>query len=254
MKKILIIYFSGVCNTKYVAECMYQRIKTQCIVDIKSIEEMAISFDFSQYNKIVLGTSTIHSEPAKPMKDFLKAINKLKKPIPAFIYATYGLYPENVLRVFADLCIAKNIVPISYSGYKCSAIDGILFFPTINFLGRNEKCINKKIEKDITEFINEEKINFKKPKYKWYGLLNYPNKWLGQHFHFKIFLHKKHCIKCNKCVINCPVGAIKIDDLGYPVIDRQKCINCYRCIHNCSHIALSLFRKKRHKKTMKHKE
>lgn len=254
MKKLLILYFSGVGNTKYVAEYMYLSIKKQCVVDIRSIEEIDISFDFSQYNKIVLGTSTIHSEPAKPMKDFLKAIDSLKTPIPAFIFATYGLYPENVLRVFAELCIAKNIVPVSYSGYRCSATDGILLVPTINFFTKDEKYINKKIEKDINEFINEDKMNFNKPKYKWYGLLNYPNKWIGQHFHFKIFLHKKHCARCNKCVANCPVGAIKRDYLGYPVIDRQKCINCYRCIHNCSDMALSLLKKKRHKKTMKHKE
>ncbi len=65
-------------------------------------------------------------------------------------------------------------------------------------------------------------MNFNKPKYKLYGFINYPNKWIGQH-------------------------------LGYPVIDRQKCINCYRCIHHCSDMALSLFKKKRHKKTIKHK-
>ncbi len=254
MKKILILYFSGVGNTKYVAECMYQSIKKQCAVDIKSIEEISISFDFSQYDKIILGTSTIHSEPAKPMKDFLKAINRLEKPIPAFIYATYGLYPENVLRVFADLCIVKNIIPVCYSGYRCRATDGVLLVPSIKFLARNEKNINKKIEKDVNKFIIEDKVDFNKPKYKWYGLLNYPNKWIGQHFHFEIFLHKKHCVKCNKCVVNCPVGAIERDDLGYPVINRQKCINCYRCIHNCPRMALSLFRKKRHKKTIKHEK
>lgn len=249
MKKILILYFSGVGNTKYVAECMYLRVKKQCIVDIKSIEEIAINFDISQYDKIVLGTSTIHSEPAKPMKEFLKDINRLEKPIPAFIYATYGLFPENVLRVLADLCIAKNIVPVSYSAYRCSATDGMLLVPSIKFFAKNEKYINKKIEKDINEFINEDKENYDKPKYKWYGILNYPNKWMGQHFHFQIFLHKKHCIRCNKCVVKCPMGAMKKDDMGYPIIDRQKCINCYRCIYFCPHMALSLFKKKRHKKS-----
>ena len=61
-------------------------------------------------------------------------------------------------------------------------------------------------------------MDFNKPKYKWYGLLNYPNKWIGQYFHFKIFHHKRHCVRCNKCVTNCP------------------------------YMALSLFKKKRHKK------
>lgn len=93
-----------------------------------------------------------------------------------------------------------------------------MLVPIINFFTRNEKYINKKIKRDIIEFINKDKMDFNKPKYKWYGLLNYPNKWIGQHFHFKIFLHKRHCIRCNKCVTNCP------------------------------YMALSLFKKKRHKK------
>lgn len=249
MKTILILYFSGVGNTKYVAEYMYAKLKEQCQVDIRSIEEIAIDFDFSPYHKIVLGTSTIHSEPAKPMKDFLKAIPCLERPVSVLLYATYGLYPENVLRVFADLCIAKNMIPVSHAGYRCSAVDGMLLFPYIKFLTQNEKNMEKKIEQDIRSFIQEDKMDLKKPGYKWYGILNYPNKWCGQHFHFKIFLHKQHCVRCHKCVVKCPVQAIEQDETGYPVIDREKCINCYRCIHNCPCKALSLSEKKRPKMT-----
>lgn len=248
MKKLLILYFSGVGNTKYVAEHMYIEIKKRCVVDIKSIEKIDMHFDFSQYDKIVIGTSTYHSEPAKPMRDFLEAIDSLKNPIPAFIFATYGLYPENVLKILAELCIAKNIMVIKYSGYRCSATDGILLVPQIKYIANKEKNINEKIKKDINEFEIEKSMNCNIPRYKWYSLLNYPNKWIGQHFHFRIFLHKEFCTKCNKCVIQCPVGAVKTDYLRYPVVDRQKCINCYRCIHNCSELALSLFEKRDLKK------
>ncbi len=88
-----------------------------------------------------------------------------------------------------ELCIAKNIVPICYSRYRCSATDDIACSNN-NFFTKNEKYINKKIEKDINDFIIEDKMNFNKYKYKWYGLLNYPNKWIAKHFHFRIFLHK----------------------------------------------------------------
>lgn len=247
MRRILILYFSGVGNTKYVAETMGLLIQANYIVDIKSIEQIDENFDFSMYHKLILGTSTIHSEPAKPMKYFLKSINRLENPIPTFLFATYGLYPENVLRVFADLCILKNIIPVHYAGYRCRATDGILLAPKIKFFRNNEKDLHKKIEQDINKFIKEDRIYCNKPKYKWYGLLNYPNKWLGQYFHFKIFLHKGHCTRCNKCMIKCPMGAIQKDPFDYPNVNRNQCINCYRCIYHCSHKALSLSRKTRYK-------
>lgn len=247
MKKILILYFSGVGNTKYVAEYMYSKLKKNVLVDIRCIEEVEAELDICRYDKIILGTPTIHSEPAKPVKDYLADIKPLKKPIPAFIFATYGLYPENVLRVLADLCIAKNIVPVKYSGYRCRANDGSLLFPFIKFLNHNEKYIERKMKRDIDDFINHDTLKLNRPRYKLYGLLNYPNKWMGQHYHFKIFLHNEHCIKCGKCVINCPRKAISQDVEGYPVIDMEECMNCYRCIYHCPVMALSLYKKKRHR-------
>ena len=249
MQKILILYFSGVKNTKYVAEYIYEIVTNNYSTELKSIEELPCNYDLSQLDRIIIGTSTIHSEPPRPMKEFLKAINRSPKRIPAFIYATYGLYPENVLRVLGMLCLKKNIVPIHYSGYRCSATDGVLLVPSISFFKHNEKNIKEKIKKDVFDFLSNCDLRTNLPKYKWYGIFNYPNKWVGQHFRFKIYLHKKYCSKCGKCILNCPVKAICKDDLGYPCINRKQCINCYRCIHKCPFMALSLYKSKRHKKT-----
>lgn len=250
MQKILILYFSGVGNTKRVAEYIYTIIKQDYLVEFKSVEELPYDYDLSQFDRIIVGTSTIHSEPPKPMKEFLKAINRSPKRIMAFIYATYGLYPENVLRVLAGLCVEKNIIPIHYSGYRCSATDGVLLAPSINFLRHDEKNIKKKIETDVTKFLNNCKLRPNIPKYKWYGIFNYPNKWVGQHFRFKIYLHKNYCSKCGKCILNCPVKAIDKDDSDYPSINRKHCINCYRCVHKCPFMALSLYKSKRHITTL----
>lgn len=251
MYKILILYFSGVGNTKMVAEYIYSLLEKDNSVDILSVEEMSCDHDLMQYDRMIIGTSTIHSEPPVPMKEFLKAINKSQKRIPTFIYATYGLYPENVLRVLAGFCVEKNIIPVHYSGYRCKATDGILLAPSIAFFGRDEKNIRKKIEKDVAEFMNKSDLGTKIPKYKWYGILNYPNKWFGQHYRFKIYIHKNCCSRCGKCVLNCPMKAIVKDAEGFPVVNKKLCINCYRCIHKCPALALSLYKNKRHKKTIK---
>lgn len=43
---------------------------------------------------------------------------------------------------------------------------------------------------------------------------------------------KPKCIKCGKCMRNCPKKAIIMED-GYPKIDRSKCIKCYCCQEFC---------------------
>jgi len=40
------------------------------------------------------------------------------------------------------------------------------------------------------------------------------------------------CVSCNRCVQQCPAGAITITDKG-PVIDTSKCIGCAKCIAEC---------------------
>ena len=51
------------------------------------------------------------------------------------------------------------------------------------------------------------------------------------------------CVKCNRCVEQCPADAITITDNG-PVIDSAKCLGCAKCIAEC---ALRIFTPKQTK-------
>lgn len=56
----------------------------------------------------------------------------------------------------------------------------------------------------------------------------------------KVYQKKSECCGCAKCVYECPVNAIKMeeDELGYlyPTIDQNLCIDCNKCIKSCSFI------------------
>lgn len=250
MGRILLLYFSGVGNTKRIAENMYFVLKQTYEIDIYSIEKLPANFDIEKYDKLMIGSSTIHSEPAKPMKQYLEGIDKLSKPIPVFLFITCGLYSENTLRVFSRYCLDKNMIPVMHSAYRCSATDGVLLVPEIRRFWHDEKKLERRIHHDIKKFIKLNSLQPEIPHYKWYGILNFPNKWLGKHTRFKIYLHNKKCIKCGKCIKNCPMNAMDKTGDGYPEIDRSICINCYRCIHHCPKKALSLSSKKTPKKTL----
>ena len=109
----------------------------------------------------------------------------------------------------------------------------------------HEKRLDKKVEHDVSAFIRHcnDPIIANIPRFKIYSILNYPNKFFGQRFSPPIYIHKKNCVSCGKCVVNCPVQCICRDDIGYPLFNNEKCIHCYRCIHHCPKKALSLSKK-----------
>lgn len=243
MKPFLIIYFSGVGNTKAVAEHI-KICANKTSTEIYSMEKILVDFSIDNHSAIIIGTPTYHSEPAKPLMKFLEIITADRK-IPAFIFTTCGLYSENCLRILAKECLKHKIVPIHSASYRCSATDGMLLTPFMDCWFKDEKDLQAKIKSDFSTFISKLKSHSRAdiPKSKWYAPLNYPNKMLGKATTFQIYLHKDRCVNCGKCERNCPQGAIA-EINGYPVINKAKCMNCYRCIHHCPKLALSLFKNK----------
>lgn len=242
---ILILYYSGVGNTKMVATKIYNLLYGSHEVTLASIEKLSADISITNYDSLVIGFPTIHAAPAQPILTFIKQIAQLKKPIPTFLFTTYGLYSANTLRILAKRCQKINIIPILSKSYRCAATDGVLIAPTMNIWSCHEKRLEKKVENDVSTFIkycnNPTIVNI--PRFKIYSILNYPNKFFGQRFSPKIYTHKMNCVKCGKCVIDCPVQCICKDDIGYPLFDNKKCIHCYRCIHHCPKKALSLSKK-----------
>lgn len=48
----------------------------------------------------------------------------------------------------------------------------------------------------------------------------------------------KNCVKCQKCALNCPMGAIPLDKPH--MTDKSKCITCMRCVEICPENAREL--------------
>ena len=251
--KLLIIYHSGAGNTRTIAKILETKLKEIHEIDIYPIEEINNKLVYEDYDGLIIGFPTYHTHPSVSIIKYINSIKKLDIGKPAYIFTTCGWFSANTLRIFARLCLYKNVVPVLYQSYRCTATDGALLAPNIKTFFKFEKKIMSKINNDvilITDTLNSETLIPKIPRFKLISILNYPNKKMGQLITFKIFIHKNYCIKCEKCIKNCNTNAITIGDDGFPIFDKHKCEKCYRCIHHCKNKALSLSKKKIHKKLL----
>ena len=254
MKKILILYFSGVGATKKIAELMYASLLQECLTDIFSLESKDTPC-INHYDALIIGTPVYHGAPPKIVMKYLEMTPRVTKETPAFIYNTRGSSSVNTNRILAQKLLQKSIVTILDKEYRSPASDGVIFAPFIKRFFTFEKDIEKKIESDCADFLELLKKDEPQgyiPHFRFGSIVNAPNKLAGQLITFKIHLHKDKCMKCSNCIEQCPHSVFSLDKDGYPFFNAKHCENCYRCIHHCPKSALSLRKRKTLKKLLRY--
>jgi len=255
MENILVLYFSGAGATKKVAEYIHTHMSQYCTASIFSIEDND-NFDINDYDGFVIGTPVYHAAPSYLITDYFESINPLPKPIPTFIYNTRAAWSCNTNRILARQLNGKNIITIMDRDYRSPASDGSLIVPFVQRFFEFDKNLQQKITLDCTTFLKLLQKNSLQgyiPRFRFGSIINAPNKLAGHLKTFKIYLHRHKCIKCGKCIENCPHNAMSEDKSGYPILTMKNCENCYRCIHHCPQMALSLSRRKTPHKVLDYK-
>jgi ferredoxin len=256
MKKILILYFSGVGATKKVAELMQKGLSNSCDADVFSVEHKDIP-GFNCYDGLIIGTPTYHATPARAIMNYIDALPFLDSKIPVFVFNTRGAASLNTNRLLSQKLYSKNIITVIDKQYGSPWSDGSLIAP-LRFMKRAfkfEKNLEKKVNQDCMDFLElliKDKIKGYIPQFNFGSIINAPNKLAGQLITFKIYVHKDKCIKCGRCIEECPHSAFFTDKDGYPLYASKSCENCYRCVHHCPNMALSLSKHRTPKKLLRY--
>lgn len=249
---MLILYFSGVGVTEEVAKLIKHHMSGIYAIEMNSVEEMN-NCSIDDYDALIIGTPVYHAAPAKILIDYFSNIKPLAKDIPAFIYNTRALCSCNTNRILSMKIRHKNIITAMDRSYRGPATDGVLLLPFVGRFWEYEKDLEYKIKNDCNLFskqLEEKKIERIIPSFSVSSIINAPNKLAGTFTAFRIYLHEDKCIKCGKCIKNCPYNAFGINHNGYPKFMRESCENCYRCIHHCPSKALSLNKRNTYKQLL----
>ena len=254
MKQILVLYFSGAGASEKVAEMIAACLQKEHKVELLSIED-ASGVDLNRYHAFVIGTPVYHAAPSLKLIEYFEQIHPLDHKKPAFLYNTRATWSCNTNRILAKLLIQKNIMTVMDRDYRSPASDGSLLVPFVRRFFEFDKELKRKINRDCLMFSGElEKHRHRGylPRFRMSSIINAPNKLAGQLTTFRIHLHRERCIRCGKCIRECPHQARKIDREGYPTFISRMCENCYRCIHHCPGKALSLSRRKAPEKLLEY--
>jgi flavodoxin/NAD-dependent dihydropyrimidine dehydrogenase PreA subunit len=252
IKKILILYFSGVGATKKIAELIYSRLLQNCEVDMFSLENKDTP-SINGYDALIIGTPVYHGAPPKVVMNYFDTIARLNKEIYAFIYNTRGTHSNNTNRILSKKILSKKIEIIMDREYRSPASDGSIITPFVKRFFEFEKDIEKKVSHDcmtFLELLEKDKPKSYIPRFRFGSIINAPNKFAGQVITLKIRLHKDKCVKCGRCIEQCPHSTFSTDKDGFPLYASRNYENCYRCIHYCPKLALSLCKRRALKKTL----
>jgi len=232
MKKTTIFYFSGTGNTKWVTDKIAENLKSADnevkAISIESINKSDVE-DYIKYSEVMgLGYPIYGSDLPEPMKDFIDALPKQKKPISVFVFCTQMMFSGDGAFVYK-----KNLMLKGYTISHTAHINmhnniSITPFPLRILPKKKHEQVIKKAARKIARFSKAIVSNKKFFNGKYGYLLGIiqrgPYRAAYSKMQNLLKTDKDRCIKCNRCIRLCPVGNISLKD-EYPDF-QVKCVLC----------------------------
>lgn len=230
--KILIFYFSGTGNTKWVTEyfsaCLNNRSYN---VVLHEISTDTLSMDINDFDIIGIAHPIYGADMPPIVYHFLESNSQIKDKV-QLIISTFGYV--NAFGYFAEKKFFKNIkwyFNIKMFNNISTPKLKIRIIEPKKRISKKEK-LKKKIESKLKFIITDKKhID---------GIRPYiiPGIFIRRFFkneianHYKDFsVSKKLCKNCNICINQCPTESITIKDNNF--IFSDTCTACMRCYNIC---------------------
>ncbi len=230
-----ILYFSSTGNTAYVAKlfknslCHYQ-------INCDLIEIDKITKFKDDYDMYILGSPIYCETYPKYFIDFILSHLIIGKGRKVIIYSTQAANQASGAKILGD---KLRKVGFKIYGEICFRMPNNYYF---NFFPKTTEEDTKKHIRETSErvplvaanFINGtrtldyvSRINMRLAKLSYPIFQHFAYKWAKKNFK----VDETRCIKCGKCVKDCPTQNIKLKNNS--ICFNNQCISCVRCLHCC---------------------
>ena len=235
---MIIFYFSGTGNSKYLAETFADEMNAQC----HSIEEDVDFEALISENETVAFCYPIYvSRVPRIMRDFAIRHTDGLKNKNVIIFCTQQYFSGDGARSFAAL-FPKNHINVIYAEhfFMPSNVGNILLWPMASDKGAERSVLRAKRKmKTVCGDIKNGKI-----KKRGFNIISQALGLMqGAFLSFVEQKANKHigitkdCTNCGVCVKICPMNNL-IQENGRTA-HKHDCTMCYRCVNNCPHKAIT---------------
>ena len=238
--KYLGIYFTGTGNTKRVClkckEELEKRNHTLDIVDVISNEECHLV----NYDGLFIFYPIYAFNAPKPIIDYVKKIEKLDQQIPCVIMKQSGehLFWNNGSSLYLTSLLKKRNI-IVHNEYHYLMPYSFIFRHTDYMAYRMDQIMEGLLPLDLDDFLNQKYVRIKRFFLDRFFAFFFRIQWWGGRFNGRFYkVQKDKCIKCMKCVNECPSNNITFEDGKFKF--AGKCLMCQRCIMYCPKKAIKV--------------
>ena len=231
--KYLGIYFTGTGNSKRVA------LKAQSELSLRghSLELVDVIDgevpDLSLYDGLFIFYPIYGFNAPKPIIAYVKKIKKLEKQIPCCIMKQSGehLFWNNASSLYLTSLLKKRNI-IVHNEYHYLMPYSFIFRHSDYMAYRMKTTMEGLLPLDLDLFLNNKDTHLKRFFFDRPFAFILRIQWWGGRFNGRFYkVENDKCIKCEKCIKDCPAKNISIKD--GKIVFGGKCLMCQRCVMYC---------------------
>ena len=233
--KYLGIYYTGTGNSRRVAlkaqEELALRGHSLELVDVINSENEPV--DVSSYDGLFVFYPIYAFNAPKPIIDYVKRIYKLDNPIPCCIMKQSGehLFWNNASSLYLISLLKKRNIWVRNEYHYLMPY--CFIFRHSDYMAYHMKTVMEAlVPLDLDLFLQDIHVRLNRFPLDsaFAGLLRI--QWWGGRFNGRFYkVEKNKCVKCYKCIKDCPAKNISIRD--GKIVFGGKCLMCQRCVMYC---------------------
>ena len=240
--KFLGIYFTGTGNSRKTMEV----IKDNLIIFGHTLEMVDVisgkAKDLKDYDALIITYPIYGFNAPKPIIQYVKKIQKLENKKPCLIMKQSGehLFWNNASSLYLISLLKKRNIKVT-NEYHYLMPYSFIFRHTDYMAYRMFNDMQGLIPLDLKDFLDGKESHLKRFFLDRFFAWVLHIQWWGGRFNGLFYkVEKNKCVKCMKCVNDCPAQNIKYDAEKGKFIFGYQCLMCQRCIMYCPRQAIKV--------------
>ena len=238
--RFLAIYFTGTGNSKRVIdEINYSLASFSSTMDIVDVTKDEVK-DINNYDGLIISYPIYGFNAPKPIIAYVKKMIRANEQKPCLIMKQSGehLFWNNASSLYLTSLLKKRNIKVT-NEYHYLMPYSFIFRHSDYMAYRMDNVMKGLIPLDLTDFFNNKEVHMKRFFLDRFFAWVLRIQWWGGRFNGRFYkVEKDKCIKCMKCVKECPAHNIIMEDGKFKF--KGQCLMCQRCIMYCPRHAIKV--------------